>query len=996
MLIDPVRINRRLRAVARHTVVAGRSPLNAAWRRWELARAVDGTTTAASRSALVVAPHPDDETVGVGALIARKRAAGTAVDVVVVTDGRHGQSSRYVSPAELAALREAETIAACAMLGVEAERLHFLRFEEGTLWRALDTVAAALAKLIAAVDPDEVLVTSHLDWHPDHRAANAATRAAVTSSGREPLLWAYPVSLWGEGPLQTPPWEGAAHHLRGAVRDVGRVLALPRPTAVAAERFEFLKRAALDCYASRRHNLTGETAWSTVTDYQLEVFAGRAEVLFPLGDRETEPPSRAEQHASLAGSTSRSGPAHAPHHGPAIDDFAEAVPPGATIGSVSAGGAQRRGIDAEGVIAVDHGAARLGPLAHPGWGRQSLTYGPFVARPGLTVAVSLLHSHHNAHTDNLYPSRREMLERVLRDFPSGHLLPPEITENLLVGFSEGETVEGVDDGLAAFVVHAAGAVNGEVRARSGGGWPAVHSATREVPLALVVVLHESSALYLAASTADVDGFPAAPRLRPLALGALPAGNLVYGGVHQSVHGETGHRIASRVEAVRVVDVAGWATWPGTSLTADRFAGSGRLAGSLADAGGTWTVLDGGGDRREGSLVASPQGIRAVVAAPEGERREPAGLVHLVARTAAHLSEDTAVGLLWRTSPEGQDGWQLSVSRDHAELFCTNDGHTELVARCRAHLPAASTVHLSLLDDGSELRATLDGRLLFGGPVADRRGSDAAAVGLVATSGAEVVITSFQAHPRVIAAPPELELRPFWAAKGERVVLADSFEGAPGDLAEGPTETEATASPAVATNTAPGASTGVAWRRCLGEGHIERSGAGSARVRASRLQPNCGRTAYVTDWGTPAFADLEVTVTPPGTARSQGHGSRGGLIFWQDDANYALINVWVDDSPNHNGSAISLFVRSDGLEEETDAVWVNVGREVSWGRPSRLRASCDGDHLLVWLDERAVLYRRLTDIAPAADRLAINHVGIVVNREWGDDTGTEFTDFVARA
>jgi hypothetical protein len=119
------------------------------------------------------------------------------------------------------------------------------------------------------------------------------------------------------------------------------------------------------------------------------------------------------------------------------------------------------------------------------------------------------------------------------------------------------------------------------------------------------------------------------------------------------------------------------------------------------------------------------------------------------------------------------------------------------------------------------------------------------------------------------------------------------------------------------------------------------------------------------------------------------------VFWQDADNYLLTNIWLDDSPHHDGSAISLFLRSRGEERPEDALWVNVGRDVSWGRLCRLRVSFDGRQLLARLDDEPVLYRAVTDIDPTAKPLDVRRVGLAVNREWGDDTGTEFVDFTTR-
>ena len=71
-------------------------------------RAIDVTDQAAASSCVVIAPHPDDETLGCGAIIARKRAAGTNVRVVIVTDGRRSHRSDKIPVHRLIALRRKE------------------------------------------------------------------------------------------------------------------------------------------------------------------------------------------------------------------------------------------------------------------------------------------------------------------------------------------------------------------------------------------------------------------------------------------------------------------------------------------------------------------------------------------------------------------------------------------------------------------------------------------------------------------------------------------------------------------------------------------------------------------------------------------------------------------------------------------------------------------------------------------------------------------------
>ena len=159
-----------------------------------------------------------------------------------------------------------------------------------------------------------------------------------------------------------------------------------------------------------------------------------------------------------------------------------------------------------------------------------------------------------------------------------------------------------------------------------------------------------------------------------------------------------------------------------------------------------------------------------------------------------------------------------------------------------------------------------------------------------------------------------------------------------------------------------------------------------QVRASREVPNPGRTIYNAPWPHPDFADLSVEMTPPGTRAEEGHAGRGGVTFWQDPDNYLVVNVFLDDT--FDGASISSFYHLDGQEEMYDAVWTLV-RGVRWGERCTLRVAFDGTRFLAYMNGEPCLYRALSDVYPTTPPLHINSVGLIVNWEWGDDTGTTF-------
>lgn len=138
------------------------------------------------RRVLVLAPHPDDETLGCGGTVARLADAGRHVTVAVVTDGEATRGSAK-SPAVTAALRRDEATAAVRILGA-AGPPRFLGLPDGSVAAHVDALAAAVRALVEEVAPEAVFLPWFLDGHPDHRAVSDAVLAAAPDDLE---LWGY-------------------------------------------------------------------------------------------------------------------------------------------------------------------------------------------------------------------------------------------------------------------------------------------------------------------------------------------------------------------------------------------------------------------------------------------------------------------------------------------------------------------------------------------------------------------------------------------------------------------------------------------------------------------------------------------------------------------------------------------------------------------------------------------------------------------------------------
>lgn len=194
--------------------------------------------------ALVLAPHPDDESLGCGGLLAAKTQAGIPCLAVILTDGRHGVSTPRDTPnsqGDVAALRQGECLAAARELGLALPPI-FLGCEDGSLSHLAPPEREALVQRLAAVlrefQPEEIYLPNPCDCHPDHEACLGLAGQALALAEHQAQVYGY--FIWAF-------WCLSWHWRRGK-----RLTPLLRLNiSGAVER----KRRAMHCHASQMPRL---------------------------------------------------------------------------------------------------------------------------------------------------------------------------------------------------------------------------------------------------------------------------------------------------------------------------------------------------------------------------------------------------------------------------------------------------------------------------------------------------------------------------------------------------------------------------------------------------------------------------------------------------------------------------------------------------------------------------------------------------------------------
>ncbi|HEX4797172.1 MAG TPA: PIG-L family deacetylase, partial [Humisphaera sp.] len=148
---------------------------------------------------VVAGAHPGDPEAGCGGLIARYAQAGHDVTALYLTRGEAGVAGK--SAEQAAAIRSAEAMEACRILGAKAQFV-------GQIDAATEINAGRqgeFTRLIEAAAPDVLFTQWPIDTHPDHRVCASLAVGAWISLKRKFSLYYYEVDLGSDTQCFRPP-----------------------------------------------------------------------------------------------------------------------------------------------------------------------------------------------------------------------------------------------------------------------------------------------------------------------------------------------------------------------------------------------------------------------------------------------------------------------------------------------------------------------------------------------------------------------------------------------------------------------------------------------------------------------------------------------------------------------------------------------------------------------------------------------------------------------
>jgi LmbE family N-acetylglucosaminyl deacetylase len=147
---------------------------------------------------LIIAPHPDDEVIGIGGYILQQQRNGAEIFIIYLTDGE--QSLPDISNEKIAINRIELSIAVLGQMNIPLTNVTRMHLPDGNVphenEHGFAKIVTDLASVIDTIRPDAVFVSYIYDMHEDHVASFQIVREALRKIDRICDLYGYWVWLW--------------------------------------------------------------------------------------------------------------------------------------------------------------------------------------------------------------------------------------------------------------------------------------------------------------------------------------------------------------------------------------------------------------------------------------------------------------------------------------------------------------------------------------------------------------------------------------------------------------------------------------------------------------------------------------------------------------------------------------------------------------------------------------------------------------------------------